>query len=144
MKTMASVVAVTSVLFLSQATLAFAQLAPSGPGTAGGANAAAASGSGTPTQPGIAAGSTNPGNINVAPPSGAAPPAANPNQVPSGATVLQSTTPPPANQGPATASGSGTVGQSRRAVNEDPQPDRLVEESEREVARRIKNICRGC
>ena len=134
-------IAVASMLILAPASWAQAQ---SGPGTAGAGNAAAASGSvggGTPTQPGSAAGSTNPGNINVPTPEAAPPPQASPNQVPSGGTV-QSTV-PPGNRGLAT--GGGTVGQSSRATRlQDPKEDPVVQQSEHEVSRRIKNICKGC
>jgi hypothetical protein len=141
MKTLTTM-AVASVLVLAPVGWAQAQ---SGPGTAGAGNAAATSssvGGGTPTQSGTAAGSTNPGNINVPVPEAAAPPLASPNQVPSGGTV-QSTR-PPGNQGPA-ATGSGTVGQSGRAARlQDPKEDPIVQQSEHEVSRRIKSICKGC
>ena len=104
----ASIIALASALFVSQAGWAFAQSAPGGPGTAGG---------GTP-------------------------PAANPDQMPSVGSN-QSTT-PPGTQGPAAASSSGTVGRSTPASKVEQKPDPIVEESEREVSRRIKSICRGC
>ncbi len=115
MKTLATV-AVASMLVLAPASWAQAQSPPNGPGTA----------------------------------SGAAPSAANPNRVPSGGT-LQSTT-PPVNTGPAATSSSGTVGQSGRFTQPqepstrllDPKEDPIVQQSEHEVSRRIKSICKGC
>lgn len=151
MTSRARIVALASALLVSQAGLALAQSAPGSPGTAGAANAGAASGSlggGTPTQPGTAPGTTNPGNINVPPPPAASSaPTASPNQVPSGTTV-QSTT-PPRTQAPVAGGGGRTVGQSNRAdadeIDEaDPRKSPIVQESEREVSKRIKSICRGC
>ena len=80
---------------------------------------------------------------------GGSPSTANPNPVPSGG-MPQSTT-PPATQLPA-ASGGGrriapsgqTVGQAGRTSQIDEKPDPRVEETEREVSRRIKSICKGC
>jgi hypothetical protein len=115
MKTLATI-AVASMLVLAQASGIQAQSPPSGPGSA----------------------------------SGGAPSAASPNQVPSGGTI-QSTT-PPVNTGPAATSSSGTVGQSGRSIQpqepsnllQDPKEDPIVRESEHEVSRRIKSICKGC
>lgn len=108
MKSKASIIALASALFVSQASWAFAQSAPGGPGTTGG---------GTP-------------------------PAAKSNQMPSVGSN-QATT-PPGTQGPAAASSSGTVGRSTQASKVEQKPDPIVEESEREVSRRIKSICKGC
>jgi hypothetical protein len=70
-------------------------------------------------------------------------PAPNTSQSPTGG-LLQSTT-PPATQGPGATSSSGTVGQSRRPTQlEDPKQDPVVRETEQEVSRRIKSICKGC
>jgi len=126
-------------LFAAQAT--FAQ-APGSPGTAGAGNAAATSGAGgTPSQPGTGPGQTNPGNTNVPLPPEPSAPAANPNQVPSGGSV-KSTTPPAG--GRPVAPGS-TVGQSGRTPRlQDPKQDPVVQQSEEEVSKRIKNICKGC
>jgi hypothetical protein len=69
-------------------------------------------------------------------------PGLTPSQPPSGRAV-QSTT--PTNQGPAATSSGGTVGRSGRATRlEDPKEDPVVQETEREVSKRIKNICKGC
>ena len=137
-------VTVASALFLASAGWALAQTTTGGPGTAGAGNAAAASGGVTPTQPGTAAGTTNPGNINVPPPDAPAPPPTGATQAPPPSPTVQSTTPPPT-RGPA-AAGGGTVGQSGGATTRlrDPKEDPEVRESEEEVSRRIKSICKGC
>jgi hypothetical protein len=124
MKSKTNITAIASALFLAQATCALAQTAPGG----------------TSVPPsGSAPGVTNPGP----PAQRAAPPTASPSQAPSGAAV-QSTT-PPANTGPAATGSSGTVGRSGRPANlEDPKEDPVVQETEREVSKRIKSICRGC
>lgn len=71
------------------------------------------------------------------------PPAASPSPAPLGEAVRSTT--PPANQGTAATGSSGTVGQSRRATRlDDPKLDPIVRETEREVSRRIKSICKGC
>ena len=62
--------------------------------------------------------------------------------MPSGGTV-QSTT-PPGNQLPAASSGGRTVGQAGRASTVEEKSDPRVEETGREVSRRIRSICRGC
>ncbi len=115
MKTLATIT-VASMLMVAQASWVQAQSPPSGPGAA----------------------------------SGAAPSAASPTQVPSGGTV-ESTT-PPINKGPAATSSSGTIGQSGRHIQpqepstrlQDPKEDPVVQQSEHEVSRRIKSICKGC
>ena len=81
---------------------------------------------GTVGGPGGGAQSTQPGNTTN----------------PSGGTV-QSTTPPGA-QLPAASSGGRTVGQAGRTSTVEEKPDPRVEETEREVSRRIKSICKGC
>ena len=118
----------------------------SSPGTAGGANAAAASnslgGGGPPTTAGTAPGSTSPGGINSAPEVGISTPSANPNQVPSTAGATgQSTTPPSGTVGMTTGRVPGHTG---RVSTVDEKSDPVVEETEKEVSKRIKNICRGC
>jgi hypothetical protein len=115
MKSRTNIIAIAAVLFLSHTTLVLAQTGPGGPGTGGGAS----------TQPGTAPGTTNPG---IVPPGG----------------TLQSTTPPATNQGPGATSSSGTVGRSSKASTVEEKSDPVVEESEREVSRRIKSICKGC
>jgi hypothetical protein len=102
MKTLATIIAIASALFLAQAGSVLAQ-SPGGPG-----------------------------------------------QAPPGGTT-QSTM-PPGNQGPAATSSSGTVGQSGRYAQpqepttrlKDPKEDPVVRETEQEVSKRIKNICKGC
>jgi hypothetical protein len=137
-------IAFASALFFSQLTLATAQTTGGSPGTAGAGNAAATSGSAgiaAPTQQGAAAGPTNPGNTNVAPADPPPPPATTTGQAPSGGTV-QSTVPPTP---PGTSASGSTVGQSTRATRlQDPKEDPVVRETEQEVSRRIKSICRGC
>ena len=74
----------------------------------------------------------------------AATPAPNTNLPPSSA---GQSTPPPTTQGPAGTSSSGTVGQSPRASKldvDDPKSDPVVQQTEKEVSRRIKSICKGC
>jgi hypothetical protein len=132
MRSIASLSAVAAALFLTQTTFALAQLSPSTPGGLGG------------TTLGTVPGTT----IGVAPPPAFVPPTANPNQVPAGAT-LHSTTPPPSNLGPGITSSSGgpgsaTVGRSARPNKNERREDALIEAGEREVDRRIQNICRGC
>jgi hypothetical protein len=52
---------------------------------------------------------------------------------------------PPNAQRPPEAPGGRTVGQSTRGADlQDPKLDPVVRESEQEVSRRIKSICRGC
>ena len=58
---------------------------------------------------------------------------------PSGAMVESPTT-----QRPPEAPGGRTVGQSRGTDLQDPKLDPVVRESEQEVSRRIKSICKGC
>jgi hypothetical protein len=73
---------------------------------------------------------------------GSSPPSANPNQVPSTS---------PAENRPVTPSG-GTVGMGGSRIpghtgqvsTVEVKPDPVVEQSEKEVSRRIKSICRGC
>src|SRR5688572_31473975 len=104
-------VAIAAALLISSATFATAQ---TGPGTAGGANAGAASnnlgGGGTPTQPGTGPGTTNPGNTNVAPAEGPPPPTASLNEVTSSGTIRWTM---PLGE-PSTVGCSGTVGRSTR------------------------------
>ena len=129
---------------ISWGGLALAQ--GSGPGTAGGANAAAASnslgGGGPPTTPGTAPGSTSPGGINSAPEVRTQTPSTSPDQVPStaGATT-DSTTPQRGTVGMTTGRIPGHTG---RVSTVEEKSDPVVEETEKEVSRRIKNICRGC
>lgn len=72
-------------------------------------------------------------------------PNANPSQSPGG--TAQSG---PGTRGPADTTSSGTVGQSglrqpgRDVQLQDPKQDPIVRESETEVSRRIKSICKGC
>ena len=118
----------------------------SGPGTAGGGNAAAASnslgGGGPLTTTGTAPGSTSPGGINSAPEVGTSTPSASPNQVPSTAAATgQSTTPPSGTVGMTTGRIPGHTG---RVSTVEEKSDPVVEETEKEVSKRIKNICRGC
>ena len=117
-----------------------------GPGTAGAANAGAASdsvgGGGVPSTTGTAPGSTSPGGINSAPQPGSPPPSADPNQVPStGGAASQSTTPPSGTVGFA---GSKIPGHTGLISQVPTETSPAVEDSEKEVSRRIKNICRGC
>jgi hypothetical protein len=71
------------------------------------------------------------------------PPAASPGQAPSDRTAPATST--PTNPGPGARSSSGTVGQSHGSTRlADPNTDPIVQESEREVSRRIKSICKGC
>jgi hypothetical protein len=111
--------------------------------TGGGANTAPTSGAidrGTTDQPGTGVSTINPNAGQPAP--GTSLPPVTTGQSPSGARV-QSTTPPRTTQAPAAAGGS-TVGQSRGAKLRDPKEDPTVMDSEQEVSKRIKNICKGC
>jgi len=116
-------------------------------GTAGAGNAAAANdslggGGGPPTMPGTGPGTTSPGGINSAPEAGSPPPSARPNQAPDAAAATNASTTPP----------SGTVGMSTgripghtgRVSTVQDKSDPVVEETEKEVSKRIKSICRGC
>jgi hypothetical protein len=59
-------------------------------------------------------------------------------------------TPGPGTRGPADTTSSGTVGQSglrqpgRDVQLQDPKQDPVVRETEQEVSKRIKSICKGC
>ena len=74
---------------------------------------------------------------------GSAQPSANPNQTPAT---------PGAENRPATPPGGGTVGMGGSRIpghtgqvsTVEAKPDPVVEQSEKEVSRRIKSICRGC
>ena len=74
---------------------------------------------------------------------GSAQPSASPNQTPS---------PSGAENRPATPPGGGTVGMGGSRIpghtgqvsTVEVKPDPVVEQSEKEVSRRIKSICRGC
>jgi len=120
---------------------------PGSPGTAGHGNAAAASdsygGLGAPTTTGTAPTSRNPGGINGASePGGPPPPAARPNQVPDTAGATNTpTTPPSGTVGMTTGRIPGHTGLVSRVQE---QSDPVVEETEKEVSKRIKSICRGC
>jgi hypothetical protein len=130
---------VAAALLLSPLTLASAQA----PGTTGGggSNASPTSGaidSGTIDRPGT--------GVSVAPvqPAPATPPASAAQPPPPAATA-GSTAPPPITQRPAAAGGSRTVGQSGRATNlRDPKEDPVIQQTEQEVSKRIKSICKGC
>jgi hypothetical protein len=116
------------------------------PGTAGAGNAAAASdgygGLGGPATTGTGPGSRNPGGSNGAVETAPPPPAANPSQVPSTAgTTNQSTTPTSGTVGMSTGRIPGHTG---RVSNVQDKSDPVVEDTEKEVSKRIKNICRGC
>ncbi len=148
-------IAIVSAFVFAQATFAVAQSssgsggAAGGGGTAGAGNAAATSGAvggGTPTQPGIGPGLTNPGNNNV-PTSDPVPtpsPTLNPPSPSGGA--AQSTAPGSTVGTNRTPASSGTtVGRSGRAAQlKDPKEDPIVRETEQEVSKRIKSICKGC
>jgi hypothetical protein len=125
-------------LLLSLAAPAYAQVSPSGA-----SNAAAASPGGIPpTMPGTGAGSTNPGQINVAPEAPRSTPAMNPNQVPNTGPMLNSTRPPPARAtvGAGRRAERGTV-RSRAAQRSQRAMDKALDDS---ASKRIKDICRGC
>jgi hypothetical protein len=129
-------------VLMAQATTAAGQT--SGPGTAGAANAAAASPGGVPTMPGTAPGSTSPGGINGVPEAPqSAPPSASPNQVPNTGPLLNPTVPLRA---------SGVIGRSsrvsaRRTVGSNAPLrsqralDRALADS---VDQKVKSICKGC
>jgi hypothetical protein len=135
---------VVAALLISPLGVASAQ-APGTGTTGGGSNTAPTSGaidSGTVDRPGTGVSKVGPNNGQPAP--GTTSPPVTTGQSPSGARV-QSTTPPPANQAPVAAGGGRTVGQSRAGADlKDPKEDPIVRESEQEVSRRIKNICKGC
>jgi hypothetical protein len=134
---------IAAALFISTTGVAGAQ-APGTGTTGGGSTTAPTSGAfdrGTADQPGSGVGTVNP-NSGQPPPGTSSPPVTT-GQSPSG-TNVPSTTPPRANQ-PAAAGGGRTVGQSRGGAElKDPKEDPIVRESEQEVSRRIKNICKGC
>lgn len=128
-------------LLMTAATPVFAQVSPSG--TAGAANAAAASPGGLPTTPGTAPGSTSPGGINGVPeaPRGATP-NANPNQVPNTGPLVNSTRPVGAPNAVGTSSrvDRGTVGSSAPQQSQRDM-DKALDES---TNKKIKDICKGC
>ena len=138
-----------SIAFAGQALSQGTGSGSASPGTAGAGNAAAANdslgggGGGPPTMPGTGPSTTSPGGINGVPEARSpAPPAARPNQVPdtAGATNT-STTPPGGTVGMATGRMPGHTG---RVSTVQESSDPVVEETEKEVSKRIKNICRGC
>jgi hypothetical protein len=121
---------------------------PGSPGTAGAGNAAAANdslgggGGGPPTMRGTGPGTTSPGGINSAPEPGSPAPSARPNQVPDTAGASNtSTTPPTGTVGMTTGRIPGHTG---RVSTVQEQSDPGIDETEKEVSKRIKNICRGC
>jgi hypothetical protein len=128
---------------LSATSPCVAQVSPPS-GTAGAANAAAASPGGVPSVQGTAPGSTSPGGINGVP---QAPqivsPTANPNQVPNTGPLVNSTTPGAA---PSTSAvgGSrndrGTVGSSAPQQSQRDM-DKALDDS---TNKKIKDICKGC
>ncbi|MDQ8727708.1 hypothetical protein [Bradyrhizobium sp. LHD-71] len=128
MKPIANLPAIVVALLLAQATVTMAQLAPSGPSGVAASAIGAVPGVATPL--GAVPGTTT----GVAPNTGG---------------ILRSTTPPPSNLGPGITSSSGgpgsaTVGRSARPTKDERKEEALIEAGEREVDRRIQNICRGC
>lgn len=117
---------------------------PMTPGTAGAANAIAASPGGIPTMPGTAAGSTSPGGINGVPEAPrSAPPSANPNQVPNTGPVPYSTVP---RASPGVIGRGSRVSARHGARSSTPRrSQRALEKALAESAdRKVKSICRGC
>jgi hypothetical protein len=136
--------AVAGILML-MSLMASANGQPITPGTAGAANAIAATPGGVPAIPGTAPGSTSPGGINGAPEvPRSAPPTANPSQVPSTGPLLRSTVPPRASAGvisrssrviPRSTARSNTFRRSQKTL------DKALAQS---VDRKVINICKGC
>lgn len=118
---------------------------PITPGTAGAANAIAATPGGIPTMPGTAPGSTSPGGINGVPETPrSAPPMANPSQVPSTGPLLRSTVPPRAS--------AGVIGRSSRVIPRSTTRSNTFRRSQKtldkalaqSVDRKVISICKGC